>query len=53
LTSENISSHAGNSHIEYKYGKTGRLVEADCDSDRSMDGRSRKIYFAEEDKGKR
>jgi hypothetical protein len=53
LTSESISSHAGNSHIEYKYGKTGRLVEADCDNDRSMDGRSRKIYFAEEDKGKR
>ncbi len=53
LTSESISSHAGNSHIEYKYGKTGRLVEADCDADRSIDGRSRKIYFADDDKGKR
>ena len=47
LTSETITSQAGNSHIEYKYGKTGRLVEADCDTDRSLDGRSRKIYFLE------
>jgi YD repeat-containing protein len=53
LTSEVITSQAGTSHIEYKYDKQGRLLEASADADRSLDGRSRKIYFVDDDKGKR
>jgi YD repeat-containing protein len=53
LTGEIITSQGGSSHIEYKYDKQGRLIEASADADRSIDGRSRKVYFLDEDKGKR
>jgi len=52
LTSEVITHQGGSSHIEYKYDKQGRLVEADCDADHSLDGRSRKVHFVVDDKGK-
>lgn len=49
LTSEAITQPGGKgSRIEYKYDKQGRLVEADCDSDQTLDGRSRKVHFASE-----
>ena len=43
------------SHIRYKYSKQGVLLEADCDADLSLDGRSRKAEFVDEtaDKGRR
>jgi hypothetical protein len=53
LTGEAISGPGGASHIEYKYDKQGRMVEASANADRSLDGRSRKVFFVEEDKGKR
>jgi hypothetical protein len=52
LTGEVITHQGGSSHIEYKYDKQGRLVEADCDADHSLDGRSRKVHFVVDDKGK-
>ena len=46
LVSETISQPGGKSaRIEYKYDKQGRLVEADCDVDHTLDGRSRKVHF--------
>jgi len=46
LMSETISQPGGKSaRIEYKYDKQGRLVEADCDADHTLDGRSRKVHF--------
>jgi hypothetical protein len=53
LTGEAISGAGGASHIEYKYDKQGRMIEASANADRSMDGRSRKIYFVDDDKGRR
>jgi hypothetical protein len=53
LNGETISGPGGTSHIEYKYDKQGRMVEASANADHTLDGRSRKIYFVEEDKGKR
>ena len=53
LVSEVITSGTTTSHISYKYDKQGRLLEAGAEADRSLDGRSRKIYFVEEDKGRR
>lgn len=51
LTSEVITYEGKSSKIEYKYDKQGRIVEADCDADHSLDGRSRKAHFlAEGDK---
>ena len=50
LTSESITFEGKGSKIEYKYDKQGRLVEADCDADHSLDGRSRKVYFLTEEK---
>ncbi len=52
LTGEVITHPGGSSRIEYKYDKQGRLVEADCDADHSLDGRSRKVHFVVDDKGK-
>lgn len=49
LTSESIVQPGGKtSRIEYKYDKLGKLVEADCDNDQTLDGRSRKVHFAAE-----
>jgi hypothetical protein len=46
LTGETISQPGGKSaRIEYKYDKQGRIVEADCDADQTLDGRSRKVHF--------
>jgi hypothetical protein len=55
LTSEIINFAGKSSHIQYKYNKQGVLVEADCEADASLDGRSRKIEFLDEtaDKGRR
>jgi YD repeat-containing protein len=51
LTGESISQPGGKSaRIEYKYDKQGRLLEADCDADHTLDGRSRKIHFVAEGK---
>ena len=36
---------AKTSHIRYKYDKQGRLIEAECSDDPSLDGRSRKVEF--------
>ncbi|MBZ5601647.1 MAG: hypothetical protein LAO79_05010, partial [Acidobacteriia bacterium] len=52
LTSEQISGQGGSSHIEYKYDKQGHMVEASADADHTLDGRSRKVLFFDEDKGK-
>jgi hypothetical protein len=54
LLSETITLAGKTSHIQYKYNKQGVLIEAECDSDPSLDGRSRKVEFADEsaDKGK-
>jgi hypothetical protein len=50
LVSEAISYQSGKgSKIEYKYDKRGKLLEADCDTDQSLDGRSRKIHFMAEE----
>jgi hypothetical protein len=53
LTSEVINSQGSTSKIEYKYDKQGQLVEASAEADKSLDGRSRKVYFVLEEKGKR
>ena len=55
LVSESITQAGKTSHIQYKYNKQGALVEAECDADLSLDGRSRKVEFLDEaaDKGKR
>ena len=51
LMSESISQPGGkSSHIEYKYDKQGRLLEADCDADQTLDGHSRKAHFMVEGK---
>jgi hypothetical protein len=51
LTGETISQPGGKSaHIEYKYDKQGRMIEADCDADQTLDGRSRKVHFLVEGK---
>jgi hypothetical protein len=54
LVSEAITQSGKTSHIQYKYNKQGVLVEAECDGDASLDGRSRKIEFLDEtaDKGR-
>ncbi len=52
LTSETINGQGAASHIEYKYDKQGHLTEAVADADHTLDGRSRKVFFVEEDKGK-
>ncbi len=55
LVSESITQGGKTSKIQYKYNKQGVLTEADCDTDLSLDGRSRKIEFLDEtaDRGKR
>jgi hypothetical protein len=55
LTGETITHAGKTSHIQYKYNKQGVLIEAECDADVSIDGRSRKVEFIDEtaDKGKR
>lgn len=53
LHEETINGPGGASHIEYKYDKQGRMIEASANNDKSLDGRSRKIYFVDEDKGRR
>jgi hypothetical protein len=55
LMSESISGGGKASKIQYKYNKQGVLIEAECDADASLDGRSRKIEFLDEtaDKGRR
>ncbi len=53
LTSEVINSQGNTSKIEYKYDKQGQLLEASAEADKSLDGRSRKVYFVVEEKGKR
>jgi hypothetical protein len=44
LLSEAISSNAVHAKIDYKYN-AGRLVEADCSEDATLDRRSRKVTF--------
>jgi len=55
LVSESISQGGKASKIQYKYSKQGALIEAECDADNSLDGRSRKVEFLDEagDRGKR
>jgi hypothetical protein len=55
LISESISGSGKASKIQYKYNKQGVLIEAECDTDASLDSRSRKIEFLDEtaDKGRR
>jgi hypothetical protein len=55
LVGEAITSGGKTSHIQYKYNKQGVLIEAECDADPTLDGRSRKIEFLDEtaDKGRR
>ncbi len=53
LTGETITSQGNTSKIEYKYDKQGHLLEASAESDKSLDGRSRKVYFVVDDKGKK
>ncbi len=55
LVGESISESGKASRIQYKYNKQGVLIEAECDSDASLDGRSRKVEFLDEtaDKGRR
>jgi len=48
LTGEAITYGGKTSHIKYKYDKQDRLIEADCDDDHSLDGRSRQIEFVAE-----
>ncbi|MFN7997599.1 MAG: hypothetical protein U0Q18_28530 [Bryobacteraceae bacterium] len=45
LTGETVTYEGKTSKVEYKYDKQGRLTEADCDADHSLDGRSRKVHF--------
>jgi hypothetical protein len=55
LISESISGAGKASKIQYKYNKQGVLIEAECDTDASLDSRSRKVEFLDEtaDKGRR
>ena len=52
LMSETITHGGKTSHIQYKYNKQGILIEAESDSDPSIDGRSRKVEFLDETSGK-
>jgi hypothetical protein len=52
LVSETVTHAGKTSHIQYKYNKQGALIEAECDADPSLDGRSRKVEFVEEGKTK-
>jgi YD repeat-containing protein len=46
LTGETITSNSGkSSHIKYKYDKQDRIIEADCEDDHALDGRSRQVEF--------
>jgi YD repeat-containing protein len=45
LASEAITYEGKSSQIAYKYDKRGRVTEADCEADHSLDGRSRKVHF--------
>ena len=55
LTGETIAHAGKTSRIQYKYNRQGVLTDAECDTDISLDGRSRKIDFVDEaaDKGRR
>jgi hypothetical protein len=55
LISESISGAGKASKIQYKYNKQGVLIEAECDTDASLDSRSRKVEFVDEtaDKARR
>ena len=55
LTGETITHAGKTARIQYKYNKQGVLTEAECDGDISLDGRSRKVEFIDEnaDKGRR
>ncbi len=55
LISESISGAGKASKIQYKYNKQGVLIEAECDTDASLDSRSRKVEFMDEtaDKARR
>jgi hypothetical protein len=55
LVSEAITEGGKASRIQYKYNKQGVLIDAECDADASLDGRSRKVEFLDEtaDKGRR
>jgi len=44
LVSEHITGQGGSSHITYNYNGN-RLVSADCGTDSTLDGRSRKVQF--------
>jgi YD repeat-containing protein len=45
LIGETITFNGKVSKIQYKYDKQGRLIEAECEDDLSLDGRSREIEF--------
>jgi YD repeat-containing protein len=45
LTGETIVANGKTSRIQYKYDKQGRLTEAECSDDPTLDGRSRKVEF--------
>ena len=55
LVSEAINQGGKASKIQYKYSKQGALIEAECDTDNTLDSRSRKVEFLDEtgDRGKR
>jgi|GEM_PF-1746854 len=55
LVSEAINQGGKASKIQYKYSKQGALLEAECETDNSLDSRSRKVEFLDEtaDKGRR
>ena len=55
LVSEAINQGGKASKIQYKYSKQGALLEAECDTDNTLDSRSRKVEFLDEmaDRGKR
>jgi hypothetical protein len=46
LTGETVRFQGKASRIEYRYDSGGRLVEAVCDRDGSLDGHSRRVTFA-------
>jgi hypothetical protein len=45
LMGETITVNGKSSRIQYKYDKQGNLIEAECDDDATLDGRSRKVDF--------
>jgi YD repeat-containing protein len=45
LMGETVTVNGKSSRIQYKYDKQGNLVEAECDDDATLDGRSRKVEF--------